>query len=81
MKTMMGAIILKTLNFLRERKRELPHVTLAFDEATNANLIGEVGHEVVRRVTEDGKTRTKYASAHDLRRGCAQRLLGSLPRR
>jgi hypothetical protein len=46
MRTMMGAVILKTLNFLRERKREFPHVTLALDEATNANLIGEAGHEV-----------------------------------
>ena len=46
MKTTMGAIIVKTLNYLRKRKREFPHVTLALDEATNANLIGEAGHEV-----------------------------------
>ena len=46
MRTMMGAIILKTLYYLRERKREFPGVTLALDEATNANLIGEAGHEV-----------------------------------
>ena len=46
MRTMMGAIILKTINYLRDRKREFPHVTLALDEASNANLIGEAGHEV-----------------------------------
>ena len=31
----------------------------------------------VRAVTVDGETRTKYASAHDLRRGCAQRLINA----
>ncbi len=46
MRTMMGAIILKTINYLRERKREFPHVTLSLDEANNASLIGEAGHEV-----------------------------------
>jgi len=46
MQTMMGGIILKTFNFLRHRKREFPHVTLTLDEANNANLIGEAGHEV-----------------------------------
>ena len=44
--TMMGAIILKTLNFLEERGRMYPHVILSLDEATNYNLIGEAGHEV-----------------------------------
>jgi hypothetical protein len=46
MRTMMGAVILKTLNYLRKRQREYPHVILALDEATNANLIGEAGQEV-----------------------------------
>ena len=43
-------------------------------------IIGEIGKHagiVVRRVTENGKTRTKFASAHDLRRGCAQRLINA----
>lgn len=46
MKAMMGAIILKTLNYLRRRKQEFPHVTLAMDEANNVGLIGEAGHEI-----------------------------------
>ena len=46
MQTMMGAVILKTFNFLRDRKQEYPSLTLALDEANNANLIGEAGHEV-----------------------------------
>jgi hypothetical protein len=45
MRAMMGAVVLKTLNYLRRRKREFPHVTLALDEANNAQLIGESGHE------------------------------------
>jgi integrase len=43
-------------------------------------IVSEIGKQagiVVRRVTENGKTRTKYASAHDLRRGCAQRLINA----
>jgi len=46
MKTMMGAIILKTLSFLAERKRKFPEVILCLDEVNNYNLIGEAGHEV-----------------------------------
>jgi hypothetical protein len=46
MRAMMGAILLKTLNYLRKRQREFPYITLALDEANNANLIGEAGHEV-----------------------------------
>jgi integrase len=41
-------------------------------------IIAEIGERagiVVRRVTHDGKSVTKFASAHDLRRGCAQRLI------
>ena len=39
--------------------------------------IGEKAGIVVRRVTKNGKICTKYASAHDLRRGCAQRLINA----
>lgn len=46
MRTMLGAIILKTLSYVRDRKTEYPHVTVALDEANNANLIGEAGHEI-----------------------------------
>jgi hypothetical protein len=46
MRTMMGAILLKTLNYIRDRKRERPGVRVALDEANNANLIGQAGHEV-----------------------------------
>jgi integrase len=43
-------------------------------------IIGEIGEHagiVVRRTKVGDKTRTKYASAHDLRRGCAQRLINA----
>jgi integrase len=43
-------------------------------------IIAEIGQHAgikVRTVTVDGETRTKYASAHDLRRGCAQRLINA----
>jgi hypothetical protein len=43
-------------------------------------IIGEIGEHagiIVRRIKEGDKTRTKYASAHDLRRGCAQRLINA----
>jgi hypothetical protein len=46
MGTTMGAILLKTLNYVRDRKREFPRVRIALDEANNANLIGQAGHEV-----------------------------------
>jgi DNA-binding transcriptional MerR regulator len=39
--------------------------------------IGKQAGIVVRKAKADGKTRTKYASAHDLRRGCAQRLINA----
>jgi hypothetical protein len=39
--------------------------------------IGEHAGIVVRRIKRGDKTRTKYASAHDLRRGCAQRLINA----
>ena len=39
--------------------------------------IGEQAGIVVRRVKVNDKTRTKYASSHDLRRGCAQRLINA----
>lgn len=46
METMMGAIVQKTFHHLRKRQREFPHVTLVLEEANNANLIGESGHEI-----------------------------------
>ena len=49
MRTMMGAVILKTFNYLRERKREFPHVTLSLDEVNNASLVSEAGSETRAR--------------------------------
>lgn len=46
LRTMLGTIVLKTLSFLRERKREFPNVVLVMDEANNVDLIGEAGHEI-----------------------------------
>jgi len=46
MKTMMGAIILKSLSFLSERKRKKPDLVLCLDEVNNYDLVGEAGHEV-----------------------------------
>ena len=43
-------------------------------------IIGQIGRQagiVVRRTTKNGETHTKYASAHDLRRGCALRLINA----
>ncbi len=43
-------------------------------------IIGEIGKQAgikVRSVKKDDKTKIKYASAHDLRRGCAQRLINA----
>jgi hypothetical protein len=43
-------------------------------------IIAEIGQHAgikVRTVTVDDEVRTKYASAHDLRRGCAQRLINA----
>jgi integrase len=39
--------------------------------------IGEKANVIVRRADEQKSVRTKYASAHDLRRGCAQRLINA----
>lgn len=43
--TMMGAIILQTIRYIRSRNRKYPPVILALDEATNANLISASGYE------------------------------------
>ncbi|MEM6779583.1 MAG: site-specific integrase [Planctomycetota bacterium] len=40
-------------------------------------LIGEAAGVVVRQEDERTSTRVKYASAHDIRRGCAQRLINA----
>ena len=43
-------------------------------------VIGDIGQHAgikVRTVTKNDKTKIKYASAHDLRRGCAQRLINA----
>jgi hypothetical protein len=45
MQTIMGSIILQTINYVRNRPRPYPRVLLVADEATNANLIGAAGHE------------------------------------
>ena len=45
-RTIMGGIILQTIQFIRRRRRARPRVLLCMDEATNAGLIGEAGHEV-----------------------------------
>ena len=40
-------------------------------------MIGEQARIVVQRADEETGRRLKYASAHDLRRGCAQRLINA----
>ena len=40
-------------------------------------LIGKEAGVVVRNEDERTSTRVKYASAHDIRRGCAQRLINA----
>lgn len=45
-RTVMGAVILRTIQFIRARRRAEPRVLLVLDEAANAGLIGEAGHEV-----------------------------------
>src|SRR3954467_10643814 len=42
-----------------------------------APSVGKHAGIVVRRVKKGDETITKYASAHDLRRGCAQRLINA----
>jgi integrase len=67
----------------RRATRNSTHSRTMKDRMTTEHvgkIIGEIGKQagiVVRRVTENGETRTKYASAHDLRRGCAQRLINA----
>ncbi len=38
-------------------------------------LIGQEAKIIVQEANEDSHKRLKYASAHDIRRGCAQRLI------
>lgn len=53
-RTMMGAIILQTIRYVRSRTKPFPPVILVLDEATNANLIGASGYEV-RAIAETQK--------------------------
>lgn len=46
LRTMMGAVILQTIQYVRRRPRPVPRVLLSLDEATNADLIGASGYEV-----------------------------------
>src|SRR5207244_3204885 len=46
MQTILGSIILQTIQFVRSRPSPVPRVLLVLDEATNANLVGAAGHEV-----------------------------------
>ncbi|MCA9051381.1 MAG: hypothetical protein KDA89_21735 [Planctomycetaceae bacterium] len=46
MRTIMGAVILQVISYVRRRRSVFPRVLLQLDEATNANLIGAAGHEV-----------------------------------
>ncbi|MCA9047181.1 MAG: hypothetical protein KDA89_00535 [Planctomycetaceae bacterium] len=46
MRTIMGAVILQVISYVRRRRSAYPRVLLQLDEATNANLIGAAGHEV-----------------------------------
>jgi hypothetical protein len=45
MRTMMGAVILRTIRYVRTRPRPHPPVILVLDEATNADLISSNGFE------------------------------------
>jgi hypothetical protein len=45
-RTIMGALILQTIRYVRSRPRPYPEVILVLDEATNANLIGASGYEM-----------------------------------
>lgn len=53
-RTVMGAVIIQTLRYIRSRPKPYPPVILVLDEATNANLIGASGYEV-RAVAETQK--------------------------
>jgi hypothetical protein len=44
MQTIMGALVLRVINYVRRRSKSTPRVLLVLDEATNAQLI--TGHEV-----------------------------------
>ncbi|MBN8627060.1 MAG: hypothetical protein J0M17_16395 [Planctomycetes bacterium] len=44
--TLLGAIVLQVIHYVRTRPRPLPRILLVLDEATNANLVGAAGHEV-----------------------------------
>jgi hypothetical protein len=46
LQTIMGSIILQTIQYVRSRRYPSPRVLLVLDEATNANLVGAAGHEV-----------------------------------
>lgn len=46
LQTILGSIILQTIQYVRARPRSTPRVLLVLDEATNANLVGAAGHEV-----------------------------------
>ena len=46
LQTILGSIILQTIQYVRSRPRPTPRVLLVLDEATNANLVGAAGHEV-----------------------------------
>jgi len=52
MRTMMGAIILKVIHYVRNRRRPIPRVRMVIDEATNADLIG---HYECRALAETQK--------------------------
>lgn len=45
MRSMMGAIVLQVIRYVRTRPRPYPPVILAMDEATNAGLVGASGYE------------------------------------
>lgn len=45
-RTVMGAVVLQTIRYIRTRPRPYPPVILVLDEANNANLIGASGYEV-----------------------------------
>jgi len=40
-RTMMGAVVQQTINFVRNRQRATPRIVLALDEANNAHLVTE----------------------------------------
>jgi hypothetical protein len=46
LQTILGSVILQTIQYVRNRPRPFPRVLLVLDEATNANLVGAAGHEV-----------------------------------